>query len=215
MYYAGVSPLLSQGLWIPPFPNCVRQESWPVEFTWRNMPVHLLQDFHGLMNLIQIPKNFPRRIVYVWYTRRGSRGGARGARPPPIFGLAVPNLSPTLHARTPMTPPAPPPHFQILDPPLYTQSLSTVNTRSYFLILEFGCKICECYWRTVDLSELSYRPIWTQLSTYIYIWTQLSTYIYIWTQLSTYLNSAVDLSKLSCRPIWTQLSTVLLKEDMH
>ena len=42
------------------------------------------------------------------YPRRGSRGGARGARPPPIFGLAVPNLSPTLHARTPMTPPAPP-----------------------------------------------------------------------------------------------------------
>ena len=47
------------------------------------------------------------------------QGGARGARPPPIFGLAVPNLSPTLHARTPMTPPAPPPpYFQILDPPL-------------------------------------------------------------------------------------------------
>ena len=44
-------------------------------------------------------------------------GGARGARPP-IFGLAVPNLSPTLHARTPMTPPVPP-YFQILDPPLY------------------------------------------------------------------------------------------------
>ena len=44
--------------------------------------------------------------------------GARGARPPPIFGLAVPNLSPTLHARTPMTRPAPP-YFQILDPPLH------------------------------------------------------------------------------------------------
>ena len=56
-------------------------------------------------------------VCYMWgmasgprgtYPRRGSRGGARGARPPPIFGLAVPNLSPTLHARTPMTPPAPP-----------------------------------------------------------------------------------------------------------
>ena len=36
-------------------------------------------------------------------------GGHKGCTPPPpIFGLAVPNLSPTLHARTPMTPPAPP-----------------------------------------------------------------------------------------------------------
>ena len=39
-------------------------------------------------------------------------GGAQGAHaPPPIFGLAVPNLSPTLHVRTPMTPPASPPLF--------------------------------------------------------------------------------------------------------
>ena len=38
-------------------------------------------------------------------------GGAQGAHAPPIFGLAVPNLSLTLHARTPMTPPAPPPLF--------------------------------------------------------------------------------------------------------
>ena len=36
-------------------------------------------------------------------------GGAQGSHVPPIFGLAVPNLSPTLHARTLMTPPAPPP----------------------------------------------------------------------------------------------------------
>ena len=45
-------------------------------------------------------------------------GGAQGAHAPPLsFGLAVLNLSPTLDARTPMTPLAPPPHFQILDPP--------------------------------------------------------------------------------------------------
>ena len=45
-------------------------------------------------------------------------GGGKGRTPPPpIFGLSVPKLSPTLHARTPMTPPAPPPYFQILDPP--------------------------------------------------------------------------------------------------
>ena len=53
------------------------------------------------------------------YTVHGyNQAGIQGGRtPPPIFGLAVPNLSPTLHARTPMTPPAPP-YFQILDPPL-------------------------------------------------------------------------------------------------
>ena len=39
-------------------------------------------------------------------------GGTQGAHVPPIFGLAVPNLSPTLHARTPMTPPARPPVFK-------------------------------------------------------------------------------------------------------
>ena len=48
-------------------------------------------------------------------------GGEQRAHAPPIFGLAVPNLSPTLHARTPMTAPAPPPYFQILDPPLDSQ----------------------------------------------------------------------------------------------
>ena len=52
--------------------------------------------------------------------RRGSRGSARGARPPPLFfGLAVPNLSPTLHARTPMIPPAPPPFSNPRSAPVY------------------------------------------------------------------------------------------------
>ena len=52
--------------------------------------------------------------------RRESRGGGvQGVHtPPPIFGLAVPNLSPTLHARTPDDTPCAPPHFQILDLPL-------------------------------------------------------------------------------------------------
>ena len=50
---------------------------------------------------------FENSFILEWRAR--IQGGRKGRTPPPIFGLAVPNLSPTLHARTQMTPPAPPP----------------------------------------------------------------------------------------------------------